>query len=354
MKILHLPHNIASIPYYTIKALSKKNTSCKSIFINPSKYHKYPDNNTTIIEIDSKNKIKRIANKLHYFSKIIELVEWADIVHWTFGYNVNLFKIDIDLKVIKKSKKPSLIEWMGSDIRIYEIEKNENIYYRDIFNAGYEYALFEKEVFSKSRQKKFAKNGFEFAVIKGLEKFVDSNIKNSFYITDLRICLDEFPVFTPRTNISKPLIVHSPSATVAKGTEFVLKVISNLKKRYEFDFVLISGEGRERNFEILKNADIYLDQFILGHYGMAAVEAMAFGKPVLCYLKDNYYGENINNIPIINTKVENLEEKISILIENPDLRQKIGQKSREFVNLVHNADIWADEFIKIYSQMLKK
>jgi len=353
MKVLSLPYNIASIPYHTIKALEKKGVSCKSLFVNFSNYQKYPIENSIILNIDTKSKFMRFFNKLRYYKKLQELVDWADLIHWTFGNNVAFLTKDIDLRIIKKSRKPSLIEWLGSDIRIAEIEEKENRYYKKALEEGYEYKNFEKKRLSIQRQRKFKEFGFNFAVIRGVEKFVDKSIVENYYLTDLRISLDEFPELVPNFS-DKLLVVHSPSAIIAKGTKYVIDVVKRLKKRYNFDFELINGKNRKENLEVLKNADIYLDQFILGHYGMAAIEAMAYGKPVLCYLKEQYYRNELKNIPIINTTIETLEENLKLLFENPQLVNEIGKKSRQFVYEMHDADNWAQKFINIYSELIAK
>jgi len=56
--------------------------------------------------------------------------------------------------------------------------------------------------------------------------------------------------------------------------------------------------------ELLQKCDIFLDQFVLGAHGVAAIEAIAYGKPVLCYIKPSQINLYPPDLPIVNANVE--------------------------------------------------
>jgi glycosyltransferase involved in cell wall biosynthesis len=50
----------------------------------------------------------------------------------------------------------------------------------------------------------------------------------------------------------------------------------------------------------MQEADVVVDQLIGGSFGYFAVEGMAFGKPVVCYIKDPSRVADPASFPIIN------------------------------------------------------
>jgi len=80
-------------------------------------------------------------------------------------------------------------------------------------------------------------------------------------------------------------VVHSPSNKVIKGSDAVLRAVESLRRSHDFDFQLIHGVPRAEALSIVARCDVFLDQFVLGAEGFAALEAMALGKPVVCFIR---------------------------------------------------------------------
>ena len=171
------------------------------------------------------------------------------------------------------------------------------------------------------------------------------------YIVPRRINISDYSPVFPDADNSRPFIVHSTTAPIAKGTPAVLKAIERLKDRYEFDFQLIQNVSRKDALKIMQQADIYLDQFVLGDFGMASIEAMAFGKPVVCYVKpslQNVYGDQL---PIVNATQDNLVDHLERLICDGRLRYAIGQQSYDYVSSTNDMKIVAPILKTIYSEL---
>jgi len=119
--------------------------------------------------------------------------------------------------------------------------------------------------------------------------------------------------------------------------------------------VWIKPVPKNRLIEYYNAADIVLDQFVLGSWGTATPEAMSCGKPVLMFYKKEFimraFGEEP---PIINSFTE--EEICSNLIKlakNPEFRNEIGQKSREWVKKTHSPQKVAEEHLKVLESVLE-
>jgi glycosyltransferase involved in cell wall biosynthesis len=134
-------------------------------------------------------------------------------------------------------------------------------------------------------------------------------------------------------------IVHAPSHRGAKGTEAVLAAIEQVRARgIAMQLDLVEGVKREEALARSARADIAIDQVRIGWYGGFSVEAMALGKPVLCYIKDDAPGDNPfgDELPLVRTTATSLADDLISLIEDPERRTQIGIAGREFVERHHD------------------
>jgi glycosyltransferase involved in cell wall biosynthesis len=352
MKILYLPYNFASTVSYAVAGQNAIGQKARGlIFEKPSVIHDNDGIKFIPIEYhpNRKRKLMSLLKRYYYF---IKWVLWADIVHW-YCY-AGLLRNGFDLKLIRFLKKPGVIEWIGSDIRIPEVEFNDNSYYKEVFNQGYEYNMVESLKNSISIQQKFSAAGFEPVLCADMEQYLDKKLFPSHYRIYQRLMLSDFEPQYPSADKPRPLLVHSPSAPVCKGTKHVLAAIENLKKRYDFDFRLVQNMPRGQALQIIKECDIFLDQFILGAHGLAALEAMAFGKPVVCYIKPVMIQKYPADLPMINANPDNLAEKIEYLLKDASLRHKTGIESRRYVEKYHDARVVAVNLLEIYQKVIAR
>src|SRR5699024_3194010 len=106
---------------------------------------------------------------------------------------------------------------------------------------------------------------------------------------------------------SSPLIVHAPTRRNLKGTEFVIDAVKQLKKAgVSLDFKLIEGMNHQETMNLLSKADIVIDQMRIGSAGYLSTEAMALGKPVLCYIREDLIKKYPQGFPIVNANPNNL------------------------------------------------
>lgn len=153
---------------------------------------------------------------------------------------------------------------------------------------------------------------------------------------------------------SRRLIVHAPSHRAAKGTEFLLAAVERLRGEGEvFDFQLVEGLQRSEARAIYERADLVVDQLLAGWYGGFATEAMALGKPVICYLREGDLkfipADMRRELPIISANPANIEDVLRDWINRPtaDIRAQ-GVKSRQFVERWHDPSKIAAEMLRDY------
>jgi glycosyltransferase involved in cell wall biosynthesis len=160
------------------------------------------------------------------------------------------------------------------------------------------------------------------------------------------------PVSSPARKV--PVVVHAPTSRDFKGTHQILKTVSMLKKEgVTFDFRLIENVTREKARREYEGADLLIDQLLAGWYGGLAVELMALGKPVICYIRDSDLSVIPSNmreqLPIISASPATLTEVLRrhLTVQRKNL-PALGKLSRQFVVNWHNPRTIVQKLISEY------
>jgi hypothetical protein len=346
MKVLHLPLNIASQMSITVRALRRIGVDARGLDVSPRRIQSSEGIET--IPIARLNKARRLFGAVRYLPRVLAAIGWADVIHW--HYATPALPRFLDMRWARLLKKPGIVEFWGSDIRIIEIEAQDNPYYAALGTShGYD----ETREGSRRKQARFAEAGMPCLVsCKSLMPYVQRDLFPKVYFVRQRVWLDDFEPSAPAADNPRPIIVHSPSDPVMKGTDAVLAAIERLRNRYTFEFRLLQNIPHSEAMKELSRADIYLDQFVLGGHGIGALEAMAFGKPVVCYIKASMLSQYPPDLPIVNANQDNLVKVLEGLLENGGLRHSLGLKGWDYLKKYHDAIAAAQELTEIYQNLL--
>lgn len=139
-----------------------------------------------------------------------------------------------------------------------------------------------------------------------------------------------------------PMILHAPTHRSVKGTRFVLDAISRLRAEgVAFEFTLVEGLSHAEARRLYQGADLLVDQLLCGWYGGLAVELMALGKPVICYIREDdlkFIPQQMREeLPIINATPATLCDVLRewLTIRKHELRD-VGRRSRAYVERWHD------------------
>jgi glycosyltransferase involved in cell wall biosynthesis len=261
---------------------------------------------------------------------------------------------DIDLKVVAALQKTRVVEFWGSEIRIPEIAVRDNPYLARLLAApGATYRISFQD--SRHAQERFARNGFA-CIVPGpeLPAYVQTDLFPAPYQSEAVLFLQDFLPSYPSPLNPRPLVVHSPSRPEIKGTEAVLAAVEQVKARLDFDFRLVHNVPHSEALEILRGCDVFLDQFVIGSFGTAALEAMALGKPAVCYLKPSVADRLGSDAPFVYANPDNLGQVLESLLIDGNRRYEIGRRSRTYVERNHDAQVVARQLVTIYQELLDR
>ncbi len=164
------------------------------------------------------------------------------------------------------------------------------------------------------------------------------------------LTLDDWP-FVGAGHRERLTIVHAPSNRSTKGTEAVLTTIARLRQEgHDFDFQLVEKMSNEEAKAIYRDADIVIDQLRIGWYGVLAVEAMALGKAVVAYIRDDLRHYLPEPRPLEIANPDNLHRVLCGLLCDRERVTRLGKQARSYVEDVHDAQRIARYLRTIYAE----
>jgi glycosyltransferase involved in cell wall biosynthesis len=150
-------------------------------------------------------------------------------------------------------------------------------------------------------------------------------------------------LWTPRParpEVAVPVVVHTPSRAAIKGSAFVDDALAPLMAQGLVEYRRVEGVPPEQMPRVLGDADIVLDQFAIGSYGVLACQAMATGTAVI-----GHVGSEVRSaveqatgqvLPVIEATPLTLEETLRRLVADPELRRTAAQAGPAFIRSVHD------------------
>ncbi len=144
------------------------------------------------------------------------------------------------------------------------------------------------------------------------------------------------------TNNQRPLLLHAPTHRGVKGTPRILEAVEQVKAQgVEFDFEMVEGLTHAEARLRYERGDVLIDQLYAGWYGGLAVELMALGKPVVCYLREGDYRflpEGMaEELPIIPATADSLASVLKEwLLKGTGELARRGEMARQFVERWHD------------------
>ena len=158
--------------------------------------------------------------------------------------------------------------------------------------------------------------------------------------------------FAEKPELSSPIrICHATTNRYFKGSETIINVCEKIaRQRNDAEFVLIENLPHSKTLEIKQTADIYIDQISNKGgwgYGMNSVESLSMGS-CCCTNLIPEYEKFIPDHPFVNVSVENLYDKLKILLENPKRITTKGHEGKLWVEEHHDIRNVIRELYRIY------
>ncbi|HUP31549.1 MAG TPA: glycosyltransferase family 4 protein [Gaiellaceae bacterium] len=310
LRVTLCPVNTAGVPWTNAKALRRRGVDARVVVFERYKLH--PEADWSLGMPSSSPLLRRQARQWAAFARLLPS---TDVFHFHFG--LTLVPQSLQFPILRAARKKSVMHYLGSDIRGKR---------RDELASG---------------------------------RKADAQVVGSY---DAIRWVPGAEVIPPGVDLSRiaaappsdrrrPLIVHAPSSRRRKGTEHVLAAVDGL----DADLELVEGLHHDEALERYRAADIVVDQLNAGWYGLFAIEAMALGKPVVTFLRDEAIQRTEEalgtRVPIVSATAETLREALRPLVADAARRRELGAASRAYVERVHDIERVADRLLDLYARL---
>lgn len=170
---------------------------------------------------------------------------------------------------------------------------------------------------------------------------------------------------TPNRNREE--LVHALPELVRRGVNPLLMIVGKemtpiprqlaqslgISSRVEF----LGEVKQDRLFELLRNVHAEAHLFFIPGLGLATMEAMALGLPVVAYGYEGMYGEvpfrhGVNIMFASPYDQKSVNEALILLAENPNLRQAMGKNARELIRDHLTWDVVIEKFRGLYRELV--
>ena len=155
-------------------------------------------------------------------------------------------------------------------------------------------------------------------------------------------------------------IASTDMPVTIKSTHTYIEVVQELKKEgVDVELIFFKDVPNKKIIYYMSQADIVVDMLTFGFFGGNVREGLMMGKPVVCFLRQEWLEmakieipDFINELPIVNANPNNIKLVLHDLIINKEKRIQIGRSSREFAlkwfasdNAAKQADIFFSKLI---------
>lgn len=345
MRVLHLPAPIGGMPWGLAQGERMLGLSSEVLISMDSWLH-YPADRVIF-----KNPPSSIIGKLFGLTTLIREVyrirNHYDVFHFNFGTSlIDLWRKKFPLQDLPfyKGKGKIVVTFNGCDAR-QKYSTMKRVAFSACHDQNCYNGICNPEGQDKLKRLKISK--------------FDHYADNIFTVNpDLMYFLPKRTQFLPYTIYNwseiQPLpykkntkifrIVHSTTNRAAKGSESILKALEKLKIRFKdhLEVILIEKMPNEKARQVYAEADLAIDQILIGWYGAFAVEVMKMGVPVMAFIRK----EDLQFVPkamandcqhaIIQADPVSVYERLSEVIENPSMLRTYREAALEYVHRWHD------------------
>jgi glycosyltransferase involved in cell wall biosynthesis len=143
-----------------------------------------------------------------------------------------------------------------------------------------------------------------------------------------------------------------------KGSPHLLAAIDRLKfEGYLVEYYYLTDVPLVEMRYYQVQADIVVDQLIYGWWGSTAIEAMALGKPVICYLTPSWKRlflerfPEYKSLPIVEANIKNIYDVLKRLVVDKEYRNQKGKEARLFAERHFDVKKNAYELEKLFLKL---
>jgi len=159
---------------------------------------------------------------------------------------------------------------------------------------------------------------------------------------------------------ARRVVLHAPTHREVKGTRYVVEAMTRLiGEGVSAELVMVEGHSHREAKAAYERADVMVDQLLAGWYGGLAVEAMALGKPVVAYLRQEdlvFVPEAMRReLPVVSAEPATIYQTLKDLLSRPTAELgALGARGRRYVERWHSPSTIAERVKADYERAVAR
>ncbi|MDY5589224.1 MAG: hypothetical protein SPF30_04635 [Arcanobacterium sp.] len=150
----------------------------------------------------------------------------------------------------------------------------------------------------------------------------------------LAVAVQRYATDRPLLHREVPVVLHAPSNPLMKGTAAIEPVLHQLDAEGLIEYRRLVGVPHTQMPEFIADADVIVDQVVLGDYGVLAIEALAAGRLVLGNVSDAK--QVLPELPIVDVTVATLEKQLREIVAHRAAYQELAESGAKFAHAYHD------------------
>lgn len=272
---------------------------------------------------------------------VTEVARSARLVHYHGGSILHA----LDARLFGRLGIPTIVTFAGSDARIVSQARANNPYFYRQPDESYDQRV-------RSFLTRLGAAVRYAAADPELTEYIAPHFERTFLLRQPA----DLNMISPRPlscDTGRLRVLHIATDPEVKGSRHVRAALERLKAAgVPFDAVVEEPRYTQQQMrELVGSVDIVVDELCIGAHGVLAVEAMAAGKVVLTYIRDDLVAKYPPDLPIVNVNPDTLFTRLRALLADPVRCAALGRAGRAYVERYHSLEVIGPELLSIYRQI---
>lgn len=243
--------------------------------------------------------------------------------------------------VLKLAGINTVVMPYGGDVQ--DLRRNPNLLYKDALSIDYP-SMWTRERIVARKVNHWQRRADH--VISGCDWVNYMSYWDTLCISHFAIDLRSIDVVPRYRKEHRLKVLHAPNHQAIKGTEALTRAIEKLQSEgLEIELTLIQKKPNSEVLKAIEECDLVVEQLVIGWYAQFAIEAMAYGKPVVSHIDINlmslYVSKGLldeKEFPIISADCISIEETLRDFYYNSDSYQDRISSGPEYVEKHHSLE----------------
>jgi hypothetical protein len=152
-------------------------------------------------------------------------------------------------------------------------------------------------------------------------------------VVDPDVWATDRPVLARR----RPVVLHAPGNPFMKGSALLDPALEALDERGLIEYRRVAGVPPAEMPALVADADVLVDQVVLGLYSATAVQGMAAGRLVIAHVPDRVRARVPGGaVPIADATADSIVELLEHVVAEPDTFVEVAAQGPAFARRVHD------------------